>query len=95
MDTHIISSVKIRLSQDIESGTASILNRRTMGEIIKCFDQLQAENKALKEIISEIEILVDKEIKAMFGGDAIAIPINIQVSAKTIVKIKALQEKPK
>ena len=55
MDTRIISYIKIRLDQDMETGVATILDHYTMSNIIKCFDELQAENKQYHEAIEEIE----------------------------------------
>ena len=53
MDTHIIESMRNRLAQEIEAGKAPILNRRTLAEIIKCFDELQAENERLNKLVSQ------------------------------------------
>lgn len=55
MDTSIIAGMKLRQQQDKEDGLATILNQCTVAQIIKCFDQLQAENKRLREALEKIE----------------------------------------
>ena len=54
MDTHIISDMKIRLQQDIEAGTGTILPRHTVAQIIKCFDEQAKRIKKLEEAIRDI-----------------------------------------
>ena len=48
MDTSIVESMRNRLAQEIEEGTAPILSQRTLAKIIKCFDELKEENERLK-----------------------------------------------
>lgn len=57
MDSSMLSSLKARLFQDVESGTATILSHETIARIIKLMDELKAENRELqydKEAISRI-----------------------------------------
>lgn len=79
MDTHIISSMKIRLSQDIEGGTACILNQHTMAQIIRCFDDQTERIKELEAVIQAALRVSDlwtlKEVDTMFEDEAKALEV--------------------
>ena len=62
MDTSIISTMRIRLWQEVEAGRASILSQNTLDQLIKCFDELQAENKRLKKFIDSDKPIVQTQI---------------------------------